>query len=274
VSQEPVLVLGWGKDGAEDVDAVVDEFGYDAGLRCRKAPELDSRAVLGEIASWLKGNKNARILYVGAHGTVTGLRPNGTSSAKIGYTELADTLLANLRYKKRKLTVWLGACESEAAATLLRRVRDLPVGLLVSFTGEPNSRNIRGALKSLIKMSAITHADKQGTTRPLTFIDCDVAKLKRDFPSISIHYKPSLEKVDERKRRGPKSMRSMVARRIRPDGLIGEAISDYRDGNNPENQATRELIQKKKSEHKKLLEKKRRPLEAKVVGIRKRKKTR
>jgi len=274
VSQEPVLVLGWGKDGADDVDTVVDEFGYDAGLRCRKAPELDSRAVLGEIASWLKGNKNARILYVGAHGTLTGLRPDGTSSAKIGYTELADTLLANLRYKKRKLTVWLGACESDAAAELLRSVEDLPVGLLVSFTGEPTSRDIRRALKSLIKLSAITHGDKEGTSTPLTFIDSDVAKLKRDFPSISLHYKPSLDKVNERRRRGPGSMRSMVDRSIRPDGLIGEAISDSRNGYKSENKATRELIKKKKSEHKKLLERKRRPIEGKVVGCRKRKKTR
>jgi hypothetical protein len=275
ISNAPILVFGWGKDGAGDIDVVVDEFPYDSGLRCVKAPDLDSRAVLDEISEWLKNNKNARILYLGAHGKVNGLSPDGSSLDKIGYKELAETLAANLSRGKRRLTVWLGACDSAVAADFWRMIEDLPVGLLVSFAGKPTSRVVRSVLKALIKMSDIARPDKDGTPKRLIYSDCEIAILKRWFPSISVHYKTSsLAKVDALPRQGPRSLRSILERPVRSNGVLREALANLRHGYDSENQATRDLLDQKAKDYKNVLKEGRQPIAASTVDRPKRKRKR
>jgi hypothetical protein len=227
-SNQPILVLGWGVDGAGDVDSMAEYFPYDQGLRCVKLPYADSRTVLNEVSAWLKGNTRATILYVGAHGAHNGLTPIGSprSLDKIGYRELADTLAANLLDKKKPITVWLGACNSEFAADLWQSIKLLPVQLLVTFSGEPHSGLVRDVLKALIEMSNILLPDKEEIPKPLTYLDADVSELKRRFPSLSVHYKArSLTKVDDLPFHGPNSLRAILERpsRLGDDSVLLEA---------------------------------------------------
>lgn len=58
--QFPILILGWRVEGAGDVEFISRAFPNDHGLDCVKAPYADSRKVMKEISSWLKGNSNAQ----------------------------------------------------------------------------------------------------------------------------------------------------------------------------------------------------------------------
>src|SRR4051812_2064662 len=95
--KKPVFALGWGKDGCDDVDQVVNFYGYDQGLYCVRADSsTDSRDVLQTTEDWLKGHVNAQGLYLGMHGTKSELRPEiKDTGARITYRELAARIKEN-----------------------------------------------------------------------------------------------------------------------------------------------------------------------------------
>lgn len=265
-SNKPILVLGWGADGCLDVDCVVQEFPYDPGLECVKIPNLDSRSALDEISSLVKENKSLQILYLGAHGKWNGLAPDDQSPDKIGYRELADRLASALRGRRKKLAIWIGACESAVAAELWQMVEGLPVKLLVSFSNRPTSDDVRRLLRVLISMSDIVRRDKKGTPKRILTIDREVAILKRCFSSISVHYgTPSLRKVDQLPQRGPESLASALDRPIRSDGLLGETLANLVENYDSENLATRELLKKKAEEHQNAMHRARKRITAKTI---------
>lgn len=128
--KKPVFVLGWGKDGCDDVDQVVNFHGHDQGLYCVRADSsTDSREVLQAIEDWLKGHSNAQQLYLCMHGTKSELRPEekGTD-ARITYSELGARITGNFCKKAGSMTVFLGACQSEHAAFVWKSFEDRSPG--------------------------------------------------------------------------------------------------------------------------------------------------
>lgn len=105
--------------------------------------------------------------------------------------------------------------------------------------------------------------------------DSECAILKRCFPSISVHYKTSsLAKVDAQPRQGPGSLRSILERPVRSNGVLGEALANLRHGYDSENQATRDLLDQKAKDYKNVLKEARQPIAASTVDRPKRKRKR
>jgi hypothetical protein len=170
----PILILGWGADGADDVEFISRAFPNGHGLDCVKAPYADSRRVLKEISSWLNGNSNAQILYVGAHRANNGLVPEEgkKNKDKIGHREFGETLLG----AETELIVWVW----------------------VSFADRPDSEIVQEVLALLIEFSGIRLPWKTDVERELSYLEEDALNLKSRFPRISIYYRASqLVEVDQ-----------------------------------------------------------------------------
>jgi hypothetical protein len=187
--KKPVLVLGWGSDGCEDVDEIVNFYGHDQSLYCVRALRADSREVLGEIENWLQGNRDAQILCLGMHGTPSGLRPKRESdSAQITYSELAKAINRNF-CGNSSLTVFVGACQSEHAAKVWKKLGPLPVNLLVAFSGKEKIEVIREVLGTFLQQGDLCLPGEIEISKPMEFLERDIEELQRRFASIRIYYK-------------------------------------------------------------------------------------
>ena len=187
--KKPVLVLGWGPDGCEDVDEIVNFYGHDQSLYCVRALNADSREVLEEIENWLQGNRDAQILCLGMHGTPSGLRPKRKSDgAQITYSELAKTIKRNF-CGKSSLTVFVGACQSEHAAKVWKELGPLPVNLPVAFSGKEKIEVIREVFGTFLQQGDLCLPGEIENSKPIDFLERDIEELQRRFASIRIFYK-------------------------------------------------------------------------------------
>jgi hypothetical protein len=191
--KKPVFALGWGKDGCDDVDEVANFYGHDQGLYCVRADSsIDSRKVLQTIEDWLNGHVNARHLYLGMHGTESELRPETEDTgARITYCELAARIKKNFCEKGGcgSMTVFLGACQSEHAASIWKSFEDLPVRLLIAFSGDEDVEVVREALGTVLQQWDLLLPGKTEAPKAIDYLDEDVEALQKQFPNIRIFYK-------------------------------------------------------------------------------------
>ena len=179
--KKPVLVLGWERDGFEDVDKVANDCGYDQSLYCVSAPQADSREVLGEIENWLQGNRDAQILCLGMHGTPSGLRPERRSGgAQITYSELAKTVKRNF-CGNSSLIVFIGACKSEHAAKIWKKLGALPINLLIAFSGNEDVEVIREVFGIFLQQGDLCLPGEIEVPKPIEFLERDIEDLQRRF---------------------------------------------------------------------------------------------
>ncbi len=227
--KKPVFALGWGKDGCDDVDQVVDFYGHDQGLYCVRADSsTDSRKILQAIEDWLKGHANAQQLYLGMHGTKSELRPEEEDTgARITYSELGARITANLCKKAGSMTVFLGACQSEHAASVWKSFEDLPVGLLVAFSGDEDVKVVREVLGTVLQQGDLLLPGKMKVPNTTDFLDEDVEALQKQFPNIRIFYKHDrTAKLSQVPEGGAEELRVQLERRGRvgKKGLLLETV--------------------------------------------------
>lgn len=227
--KKPVFALGWGKDGCDDVDEVANFYGHDQGLYCVRADSfIDSRKVLQTIVDWLNGHVNARHLYLGMHGTESELRPDKKDTgARITYRELAARIKENFCEKAGSMTVFLGACQSEHAASIWKSFEDLPVRLLIAFSGDEDVEVVREALGTVLQQWDLLLPGKTEAPKAIDYLDEDVEALQKQFPTIRIFYKhdrsAELSEVPEGK---ADELGTQLERRgrVRKRGLLLEAV--------------------------------------------------
>jgi hypothetical protein len=227
--KKPVLALGWGRDGCDDVDQVVNFYGHDQGLYCVCADSsTDSRAVLQTIEDWLNGHVNARQLYLGMHGTKTELRPEREDTgARITYRELAARIRENFCKKAGSMTVFLGACQSAHAACIWKSFEDLPVRLLIAFSGDEDVEVVREALGTVLQQWDLLLPGKREAPKATDFLDEDVEALQKQFPSIRIFYKHDhTAELSQLPEGGAEELGTQLERRGRVGkrGLLLEAV--------------------------------------------------
>jgi hypothetical protein len=190
-AKKPVLVLGWGPDGCEDVDEIVNLYGHDQSLYCVKAPCADSREVLREIETWLKDNPDAQILCLGMHGTPSDLRPKRESEgAQITFSELGKMIGESFCGQFGHLTVFLGACRSDHAAGVWKELNSLPIDLLVAFSGDEKIPVIRDALGIFPQQGDLLKPGEGVAEKPISSLVEDLEDLQKGFSSIRIYHRP------------------------------------------------------------------------------------
>jgi hypothetical protein len=183
-ARPPFLLIGWGQEGAKDVYAAREEFPCDQGLDCVDAQGADSEEVLEEIADWLKNNRNAQILYIGAHGNKGALAPTTKATPNISWPRLAEVLSS----ARKPIRVWFGACLSTFAA---ERWNDpaLPVDAIISFSGNPKTFEVMELLRDLVKRYNVGDEETSQDEGDLSFLPEDIVELREAFPNITLHYK-------------------------------------------------------------------------------------
>ena len=182
----PLLLVGWGREGAKDVVSVRNQFPCDKGLDCVYAQGADSEEVLREISEWLEDNPNAQFLYIGSHGNKTGLTPTKGATPRISWSRLASVLSK----AKRPITVWLGACLSTFAAKHWSDCHVLPVNPIISFSREPTTSEVMEVLKELVEMTNVSSPEFSQDGRDFSFLPEDVVELQQKFPNVTAHYRP------------------------------------------------------------------------------------
>jgi hypothetical protein len=189
--KKPIFALGWGMDGCDDVDEVVNFYGHDQGIYCVRADtSTDSREVLQTIEDWLNENFNAQQLYLGMHGTESELRPEmENTGARITYRELAARISENFCEKAGSMMVFLGACQSEHAVSIWKSFEDLPIRLLIAFSGDEDVEVVREALGTVLRQWDLLLPGKRDAPKAIDYLDEDVKSLQEQFPSVRIFYK-------------------------------------------------------------------------------------
>lgn len=189
--KKPVFLLGWGKDGRDDVDEVINFYGYDQGLYCVRADSsTDSREVLKFLEDWLIEHRNAQELYLGMHGAGSELRPESEDTgSRITYRELAAVISDNYCGDADRLTVVLGACRSEHAVSAWENFKDLPIGLLIAFSGDEDVEVVREVMGTVLQQGDLILPGEVGVTKEVQFLDQDLETLQERFPSVRIFYK-------------------------------------------------------------------------------------
>lgn len=178
---------------AEAEDVRVD-YPFDTGLQF--ADLREKKDVKDAIRKWLRGSGHpddqiAQVLYIGSHGNKTGLSPISGSkqSERMSWSELASIL----KPPKTPLVLWLGACNSSYAAEAWSKAgMDVPVQVIVGFSGEPGDRDISDLLLQLVNMSNIKTRGRKPRKKVLTHLPADVRKLKRmkfKKSALAVHYK-------------------------------------------------------------------------------------
>jgi len=228
--KKPVCVVGWGEDGCQDVDEVVNFYGYDEGLYCVRAESsVDSREVLETIERWLAGNKNAQTLHIGMHGTEDALYPEETyRGAKISYKEVAGTIKRNFCGDAGALSVFLGACKSEHAAALWNQYAELPICLLVAFHGDEEVEVVREVLGKFLESGDILMPGRQVEFKDIAYLDEVVEDLQGRYSNVKVFHRldsePQLREVHKSEN---DVLRERLEKRgqIDNDGLLADALS-------------------------------------------------
>lgn len=196
--RKPILIIRWGgksgKSGMREAEDVRDEFPCDTGLQF--AEFRDKKEVKEAIHAWLTNpdhpdDQVAQNLYIGSHGNKLGLFPTTRSkrSEVLTWAELASVI----NPPKRPIVLWLGACESSYAAEAWSQPgMNVPVQLIVGFSGEPDDNAVTALLLQLVHMSNIKTRGRKPRRKPLTYLPADVRRLKRmKFKKsvVTVHYK-------------------------------------------------------------------------------------
>lgn len=182
----PVLLIGWGREGAKDVYFAREYFGFDLGLDCVDAQEVREEEVLKAISDWLQDNDNAQVLYIGAHGYQDGLHPTREGDsfrARISWRALAEALSS----AKQPITLCLGACSSVFAAEYWNR-NSLPlVSMILGFSGQPTTEETKNLLKEVVQNYSFSRGEDDQGGGDLTYLEEDIASVLQGSPSVSIH---------------------------------------------------------------------------------------
>jgi len=156
----------------------------------------DKKEVKEAIHAWLTNpdhpdDQVAQNLYIGSHGNKLGLFPTTRSkrSEVLTWAELASVI----NPPKRPIVLWLGACESSYAAEAWSQPgMNVPVQLIVGFSGEPDDHAVTALLLQLVHMSNIKTRGRKPRRKPLTYLPADVRRLRRmKFKKsvVTVHYK-------------------------------------------------------------------------------------
>jgi predicted CopG family antitoxin len=189
--KKPVCVLGWGDDGCVDVDEVVNFYGFDDGLYCVRAESAtDSRVVLEVIETWLDANDNAQALHLGMHGAMNELRPErADTGARISYRELAGVIKRKLSEDAVPIHVFLGACSSDQAAAIWNEMTDVPISLLIAFSGDEDIEVVREILGKVLQQGDLLRPGEHEVFEPIVYLDQTVAMLQEKYPNIRFFHK-------------------------------------------------------------------------------------
>lgn len=225
---KPVLILGWGPDGCEDVDRIADALGHDQSMDCAKGEKAHSRDVLKQIAEWLKDNEYAHVLYIGAHGLEHGLGPTANGRDKLGYGELSDVIHDNISPKAPPLTVMLGACESSVAARGWNTLKQDAIGLLIAFRDRPTSSTVQDVLIEFLTQGDQLLPGVATVPKEIVYLDEGVARLQKLHPNVAIYHKgkkKELGDVDLLPQSGAASLLGVLEAEgaVNPGSLLWEA---------------------------------------------------
>ena len=85
--------------------------------------------------------------------------------------------------------MFVGACQSEHAAKVWKKLGPLPVNLLVAFSGKEKIEVIREVLGTFLQQGDLCLPGEIEISKPMEFLERDIEELQRRFASIRIYYK-------------------------------------------------------------------------------------